>query len=172
MSSRLAQILPRVLVHEGGYVNHPADPGGPTMKGVTLAVFSAFKGRPQTPDELRHISDADLEAIYRMQYWARVRGDDLPKGVDYAVFDFGVNSGTTRAVEFLQREVGAAADGRIGPNTLAAVRGKPASAVINDLCDARLAFLRGLRTWPTFGDGWSARVAGVRQLALQDARGA
>ncbi|WP_348629672.1 glycosyl hydrolase 108 family protein [Mesorhizobium sp. WSM3860] len=104
--------------------------------------------------------------LYRRFYWDAVSGDELPDGVDYAVFDFAVNSGPGRAAKYLQAALGVAQDGRIGPATLAAARAKPAGVVIDMLCDARLAFLQRLPTWPTFGNGWRARVASVRSEAL------
>ncbi|CDX27276.1 hypothetical protein MPLB_950001 [Mesorhizobium sp. ORS 3324] len=104
--------------------------------------------------------------LFRRYYWDAVVGAELPDGIDYAVFDFAVNSGPGRAAKYLQAALGVAEDGRIGPATLAAARVKPAGVVIDTLCDARLAFLRQLPTWPTFGKGWSARIASVRAEAL------
>lgn len=159
-------ILAKVLVHEGGFVNHPKDPGGATMKGVTQAVYDAWRGKQGLPKQsVRHVADDELVAIYRRDYWDAVRGSDLPAGVNYAVFDFAVNSGIDRASRFLQRIAGAAQDGRIGPATLAAVKAMSAVAVIDRLCDDRLAFVRGLNTWPTFGKGWQRRIDEVRKMA-------
>lgn len=104
--------------------------------------------------------------LFRRFYWDAVLGAALPDGIDYAVFDFAVNSGPGRAAKYLQAALGVAQDGRIGPATLAAARAKPAGVVIDALCDARLAFLQRLPTWPTFGRGWSGRVASVRRQAL------
>ncbi|MDX8541061.1 terminase family protein [Mesorhizobium abyssinicae] len=104
--------------------------------------------------------------LYRRFYWDAVAGAELPAGLDYAVFDFAVNSGPGRAAKCLQAIVGATEDGRIGPATLGAVRARPADVVIDELCDARLAFLKRLSTWPTFGRGWSQRVGSVRAEAL------
>ncbi|WP_292497888.1 putative peptidoglycan-binding domain-containing protein, partial [Mesorhizobium sp.] len=103
---------------------------------------------------------------YRCFYWDAVAGADLPDGIDYAVFDFAVNSGPGRAAKYLQAVLGVVQDGRIGPATLAAAGAKPAGVVIDALCDARLAFLEKLPTWPSFGRGWSVRVASVRRQAL------
>ncbi|AZO30832.1 glycosyl hydrolase 108 family protein [Mesorhizobium sp. M1B.F.Ca.ET.045.04.1.1] len=103
---------------------------------------------------------------YRRFYWDAVLGAELPDGIDYAVFDFAVNSGRGRAAKYLQAVLGVAEDSRVGPATLAAARAKPAGVVIDTLCDARLAFLQRLPTWPTFGKGWRARVASVRAEAL------
>jgi len=166
------EILRFVLVHEGGWSDHPKDPGGATMKGVTQAVYSAYRDRMgMPPQSVRSITDQELESIYRRQYWNVVRGDDLPPGVNYAVFDFAVNSGPRRAVEFLQRIVGSDVDGMIGERTLAAVKATDPAYVIAALCAARLAWLKRLRTWPTFGRGWERRVVGVKEGALRMARG-
>tara|TARA_Y100000310_G_scaffold236662_1_gene239881 strand:- start:1128 stop:1721 length:594 start_codon:yes stop_codon:yes gene_type:complete len=159
-------ILKKVLVHEGGFVDHPKDPGGATMKGVTQATYNGWRARQgKEPRSVRFITDAELTAIYRRDFWDRVRGDDLPPGINYAVFDFAVNSGVSRAARYLQKVVGVAQDGQIGPNTLSATRSKDPAAVIDQLCDDRLAFMRSLRIWPTFGKGWRRRVDDVRRVA-------
>jgi lysozyme family protein len=166
MDRNFARALALVLKSEGGWSDNPADPGGATMKGVTLANFRRYVKADASKDDLRKISDAELATVYRRFYWDAVAGAELPGGVDYAVFDFAVNSGPGRAAKYLQAAVGAAQDGRIGPATLSAVGARPPGAVIDDLCDARLAFLRRLPTWPVFGKGWSDRVRSVRAQAL------
>lgn len=166
MDRNFARALALVLKSEGGWSDIPADPGGATMKGVTLATFRAYIKPGGTKAELRAITDDQLSACYRKEYWDAVAGDDLPDGVDYATFDFGVNSGPGRAAKYLQAAVGVPQDGAIGPATLAAVKAKPAGVVIDTLCDARLAFLKRLPTWATFGKGWQSRVASVRAQAL------
>lgn len=167
-TSRFDRALAAVLVHEGGYVNHPKDPGGATNQGVTQAVYDDWRVRKGLPKRsVREIDSAEVSAIYRRDYWNRVKADDLPPGVDYAVFDLAVNSGVNRAARFLQAVVGVSQDGTIGPATIAAVKSMSAREVITDLLDKRLAFLRRLNTWPTFGEGWAARCAGVRKLAME-----
>jgi lysozyme family protein len=163
--------LSATLKHEGGWADHPKDPGGATMKGVTLATYSGFLGRKATKDELRKITDTQLNTIYRMRYWNEVRGDDLPSGLDYAVFDMAVNSGPGRAARLLQRIVGVNADGSIGPITLAAVRSRDAIELINVYQDNRQHFLEALPTFETFGRGWTRRVEETRDLALNMAQG-
>lgn len=166
-----AASLEAVLKHEGGWSDHPSDPGGATMKGVTLATYRRY--RPgATKQDLRNISDADLQRIYRDGYWNAIRGDELPAGLDYALFDFAVNSGPSRAVNYLQTIVGAAPDGKMGPLTLAAIAKHSPVTLIGDLCSHRLAFLERLSTWPTFGKGWGRRVAEVRLLATRMAQDA
>ncbi|RWM29391.1 glycosyl hydrolase 108 family protein [Mesorhizobium sp.] len=166
MDRNFARALALVLESEGGWSDNPADPGGATMKGVTLANFRRYVKPDATKADLRAITDAQIATVYRRFYWNAIAGDDLPGGVDYAVFDFAVNSGPGRAAKYLQAVVDVAQDGKIGPATLAAVRAKPAGVNIDGLCDSRLTFLERLPTWPTFGKGWSARVASVRKEAL------
>lgn len=160
-----------VLRHEGGYVNHPKDPGGMTNLGVTKRVWEEWAGHPVDEAAMRALTPAMVEPLYRAKYWNAVRGDELPAGVDLCVFDVAVNSGPGRAARLLQAAVGAAVDGGIGPKTVAAARGASPHAVINSMCDARLEFLRGLPTWPVFGQGWWARVEGVRKQSLAVADG-
>lgn len=165
-----AAALAAVLKHEGGWSDHPSDPGGATMRGITLATYRQY--RPgATKQDLRNITDAELQRIYRDGYWNVIRGDDLPAGLDLAVFDFAVNSGPARAAIYLQNIVGAAPDGKIGPLTLAAVAKLNPVTLISDLCSHRLAFLERLSTWPVFGKGWTKRVNDVRILATQMAQG-
>lgn len=159
--------LKLVLKHEGGWADHPKDPGGATMKGITIAVYRANINPNGTKEDLRKITDAQVAHIYRTQYWDKVRGDDLPSGVDYAVFDYAVNSGVSRASKHLQAVVGKRQDGKVGPETLAATKAILAQTVINNLCDKRMAFLRGLKTFAIFGKGWTTRVSGVRAEALK-----
>ncbi|TGP27244.1 MULTISPECIES: glycosyl hydrolase 108 family protein [unclassified Mesorhizobium] len=166
MNRNFARSLALVLESEGGWSDKKADPGGATMKGVTLANFRRYVKADAGKAGLKKITDEQVATVYRRFYWEAVRGSELPDGVDYAVFDFAVNSGPRQAARSLQAVLGVAQDGCVGPATLAAARAKPAGAVIDTLCDARLAFLQRLSTWPTFGKGWSARVASVRSEAL------
>ncbi|RUW22145.1 MULTISPECIES: glycosyl hydrolase 108 family protein [unclassified Mesorhizobium] len=168
MDRNFQRALSLVLKSEGAWSDNPADPGGATMKGVTLANFRRYVKADATKADLKKITDAQLATVYRRFYWDAVAGAELPDGLDYAVFDFAVNSGPGRAAKYLQAAcgVGVVQDGRIGPATLAAVRAKPAGVVIDTLCDARLSFLKRLPTWPTFGKGWQSRVVAVRIQAM------
>ncbi len=167
-ADRFAACLPLILKHEGGYVDHPKDPGGATNKGITQKTYDSWRDRKgEFRRSVRRIADAEVAAIYRRDYWDAIRGDELPAGIDYCVFDFAVNSGIDRAARYLQSAVGSPADGKIGPNTIAAAKGRDAKATIEAICDNRMAFLRGLRNWPTFGKGWTARVNDVRDRALE-----
>jgi lysozyme family protein len=166
MKDNFAACLAEILKHEGGWADHPKDPGGATMKGVTIGTFAQFKGRKVSKEELRAISDADLQAIYRRKYWDVVRGDDLPLGLDLVAFDAAVNSGPSRGARWLQQGLGVTVDGAIGPVTIARAREVSARSAIEAALIARLTFLRSLKTWPTFGRGWQRRVDDVRRVAL------
>ncbi len=172
MKNNFDSALEHVLVHEGGWANHPKDPGGATMKGVTLATFRRFFGEKMSKKDLRNISDSQLKEIYKKGYWSKCKCDDLPAGVDYAVLDAAVNSGPGRSTKWLQGAVGAKQDGVIGSKTLALVNKHNPIHVTNDMCDERLTFLQSLSTWSTFGRGWGRRVDGVRSLALEIAESA
>lgn len=169
MRENFAESLKAVLVHEGGYVNHPKDPGGATNKGITNRTYAAYLHKHGLPTKhVRDITDEEVAAIYKEQYWDVIRGDDLPHGIDYAVFDFAVNSGPARAAKFLQRVVGASEDGVIGLQTLKAAESTGSDKrVVIDLCRARLAWLRKLRHWPTFGRGWERRVNEVQAKGVR-----
>ena len=135
------------------------------MKGITLETYRRW--RPgATKAQLRAITGGEVAVIYRKGYWDAVDADNLPAGLDLVAFDAAVNSGPSRSAKWLQAGVGAKQDGKIGPATIAAARAYDTRAAINRACDARLAFLRSLGTWPTFGKGWSRRVASVRSTAL------
>ncbi len=160
--------LKNVLVHEGGYVNHPKDPGGATNYGVTQRVYDSYRSKiGQAKRSVRQITFEERDNIYREQYWEPIHGDELPVGVSYVVFDGAVNSGVSQSVKWLQRALGeyytGAIDGALGIGTLAAVQSYPDYArLVEEICDRRLAFLKSLKTWSTFGKGWAARVRGVR----------
>jgi lysozyme family protein len=171
MKSNYAVCLPKVLVHEGEWADHPEDPGGATMKGITIGTFRDYKGRNVTKAELRAISDDEVSDIYKRGYWDKVAGDSLPSGLDYVAFDPAVNSGPSRGAKWLQKALGVAADGNIGNATLAAARGADAVSVVKRACATRMGFLKGLRTWGTFGKGWSRRVADVEAFAVVLAAG-
>jgi lysozyme family protein len=167
--SNATKAIPKILVHEGGYVNNPNDPGGPTNKGITIATFRRYIKPNGTVADLKALTTGQAVVVYKRQYWDAVSADLLPSGVDYAVADFAVNSGPTRAAKYLQKIAGVSQDGRIGPATLAAVNAMNPNDVINRLCDDRLAFMKRIRRgtlWSEFGRGWARRVAEVRSVSL------
>lgn len=170
-AERFARSLRLVLEHEGGYVNHPADPGGATNKGVTQKTYDGWRLSQALPKRsVRHIAAAEIAAIYR-KYWLAASCDELPAGVDYMVFDLAVNSGPGRAAKFLQQAVFAAPDGQIGPKTLAHVRTLPPVEIVRRMRNRREAFYRALGTFPTFGRGWLRRLAEVSAQAEEWAAG-
>lgn len=166
--------LREVLKHEGGYVNHPKDPGGMTNLGVTKRVYEEWVGHPVSEAIMRGLSFQHVRTLYKVKYWDAVKGDDLPPGVDMCTFDFAVNAGPKRAVRYLQLMTGAIGDGVIGPNTLAQlqqyVRTHNLPHAVNRYQDLREAYYRKLKTFPTFGRGWLRRVEEVRAAALKMAK--
>ncbi|MEM1346739.1 MAG: glycosyl hydrolase 108 family protein [Pseudomonadota bacterium] len=168
-SNRFAVVLPRVLKHEGRFSDHPRDPGGATMKGVTQRTYDAFRDEHHLPRQpVKRLSHDELAQIYAGGYWGPPHCARLPIGLDYAVFDWSVNSGPRRAVKGLQRALGVTADGVVGSVTLAAAKAAPPERSVNRLCDRRLGFKRRLPTWADFGRGWTRRVEDVRSTALAE----
>ena len=166
--------LKEILHHEGGYVNHPKDPGGRTNLGVTQRVYEEWIGHKVDERIMRGLTVKHVEKLYKVKYWDAVRGDDLPRGVDLCVFDFAVNAGPNRAVRYLQRMVGANEDGVIGPVTLSLlnqhVRAKGRDMAVMEYQDRRRDYYRILKTFPTFGKGWMRRVRDVEARAIAMAR--
>jgi len=167
MRENFEKSLEHLLRSEGGYSNHPSDPGGATNLGVTQAVWEDWIDRAVTEENMRALTPAKVAPLYRELYWDRVKGDKLPSGVDYCVFDAAVNSGVSRAAKWLQTTVGAVADGAIGEQTLKQVLLTNPLMVIDKYSATRLEFLKGRSTWPTFGKGWERRVEEVRATALK-----
>lgn len=159
------QAFERLIAHEGGYVNHPQDPGGETHWGITLrtARASGYTGR------MRDMTRAQAKAIYRDAYWGRARADEYDPAIGFQLFDAAVNHGMGNATRFLQRAVGVADDGVIGPMTVAAVRRMSVTDVLARFNAERLEFYTRLTTWPTFGKGWARRVAENLRHAAEDA---
>ena len=164
--SNFRKCLPLLLEHEGGNDDDPRDPGGRTSRGILQREWDVWRvSHPGLPSDVWQAPQDQVEAIYKQKYWDALRCDELPSGVDYAVFDYGVNSGIGRAAKVLQRLVGADVDGEIGPQTIGATSRVDPKTLVGQICDERLAFLQGLSTWPTFGRGWSRRVSEVRAAA-------
>ena len=166
MRDNFEQCMGWLLEHEGGYVNHPSDPGGETNLGVTRAVYEQYASRQVMDGEMEGLTHDDVYPIYRENYWNRVRGDDLPSGVDWSVFDWGVNSGTSRAAKALQRIAGVEQDGGIGPMTLQAVLEVEPAEIVEQMHHMRDGFYRSLSTFDTFGRGWIRRNDETKEQAL------
>jgi len=159
--------MPFIFKAEGGYADNPADPGGPTNYGITLATLRAYEGDPNlTAEDVRRLTPAVAREIYRTAYWNRMRCGALPPGLDLEVFDFGVNSGPAECVKTLQKLVGVTQDGSVGPITLAAVRQFNVGDLIGRFAQARLAFYQSLNM-PEFEQGWATRVAQIQTAATK-----
>lgn len=170
MRKNLDRILEEIFKHEGGYVDHPKDPGGATNMGITRRVLAEWRKVSPWWDlpksSVKTLSKAEAKEIYIKNYWNKVQGDVLPDGVDYTVADFGVNSGPSRSVKGLQTVLGVTPDGVIGPKTLEALRKTDPEKIIEGMFKYRMDFLRSLKTWDTFGEGWTSRVTRVRKVSL------
>ena len=167
MQDNYEHCLEMILHHEGGYVNHPKDPGGETNLGVTKRVYEEWGGEKDMADLLVE----DVAPIYQKNYWDRCKCDDLPSGLDLCVFDFAVNAGPSRSAKFLQRLIGTTVDGGIGPNTLKAVHNYVEEVgletAIEDYQSARQEYYEALDTFDTFGRGWTRRVEETTSSALE-----
>jgi lysozyme family protein len=154
-----------MLKSEGGFVNHPSDPGGMTNLGVTKATWENWVGRESDEAEMRGLTPEKVEPLYKKKYWDAVRGDELPPGISYLCFDFAVNAGAGRSIKTLQTAVGVTPDGGFGPMTMAAVQAVDPVELIERFSQAKEDFYRSLNTFATFGKGWLNRVADVKVKA-------
>jgi lysozyme family protein len=160
--SNFDECLKLILHHEGGYVNHPKDPGGETNKGVTKRVYEQWcMDNDLNQKDMKDLEFKDVAPIYKNNYWDRVKADELPEGLDLCVFDWAVNSGTGRAAKKLQSMIGTVADGGIGPNTLKKldeyVDKEGVEGAIANYTEIRQDFYESLSTFDTFGKGWTRR---------------
>ena len=167
MLSNFNRSLEMLLKHEGGYVNHPSDPGGMTNLGVTAKVWAEWVGHDVNEKIMKNLTPSDVAPLYKRKYWDACRADELVSGLDYCVFDVAVNSGVGRAIKFLQSCVGATPDGDFGSITLALVKKTDPAKLIEEYCAKRLEFLQSLKTFPVFGNGWSRRVSEVKAESLK-----
>jgi len=165
MKENFDKVMGYILQSEGGFVNDPRDPGGITNHGVTKKVWDDYVGRETTEQEMRDLTEDDVKPLYKKNYWNVVGGDSLPDGVDYAVMDYAVNSGTSRAIRALQTALGLDADGVIGPLTLKSASEANAKDLAEKICEERLAFMKqaknpktGSLLWDVYGKGWGNRV--------------
>jgi len=164
--SNFENALEIILEHEGGYVNHPKDPGGETNLGVTKRVYEDFGGEK----EMKELTQEDVEPIYQENYWDKCKCDDLPEGLDLCVFDFAVNAGPGRAAKYLQTMIDTVADGGIGPNTLKTLSSYVDThgvvKTVEQYQANRQEYYEGLSTFDTFGRGWTRRVEETTEKAL------
>lgn len=167
MTSRFTTCVNAVFAKEGGLANRDLkdDPGGATNYGITIATLAAFRGRKQTVADVKRLTRTEARSIYKAMYWDVIDGDALGAGVDLTVMDFGVHSGPSRAVRFLQKAIGAKPDGVVGPVTLRLLRAAPAATVIDRVNDYRVAFVKRLKNFAA-NPGWLPRIAMIGQKAL------
>ncbi len=163
VDSAFASALTVIFGHEGGYSQHPKDPGGATKYGITLKVLGEWRGRRVAPIDVKALTRQEASEIYHARYWQRAACDQWPAGLDLLVFDAAVNSGVSRALHWMQRAALLPADGLLHEAHIAAIRASDPHQLIDRYSDIRLNFLRSLHTWPIFGRGWSRRVEDIRQ---------
>jgi hypothetical protein len=156
-----------VLQQEGGFSDHPEDPGGATKFGITLRTLADFREKPVTKEDVQALTRDEAKEIYRADYWNPMRCNELPRGVDLIAFDFGVNAGPRTAIKALQRAAGVTDDGSIGPITLAAIRAHQPASLVARMAEERMKHYRALATFETFGAGWSNRNEAVKQAAIR-----
>ena len=167
-ASSYEQCLPRLLLHEGGYIDHSSDPGGPTNFGITIVDYRKYVKLGATVADIKAMTLDEAKSIYRAKYWDAQRCDELPAGVDYAVFDYGVNSGIGRSGKVLRRCLRLADNTSVVTNAIiAATASADPPQLVEAICDERLRFLRSLKTWDVFGKGWERRVSEVKTFSLQ-----
>jgi len=166
MKENFREALQAVLKHEGGYVHHPRDPGGRTNLGVTQKVWEAWVGHPVGEKEMRALTPATVARLYKRRYWDAVKGDELPTGLDYLMFDFAINAGPGRAVRTMQKALGTNPDGAIGPKTMAALKAADPTDLIAKFSMEKELFYKALPTFATFGRGWLRRVDEAKSHAV------
>ncbi len=162
MKENFDKCLEMLLHHEGGYVWHEEDPGGETNLGVTKKVYQDWGGTKDMID----LTVEDVAPIYKKNYWDRCKCDELSSGLDWAVFDWAVNSGTRRVSKALQKACGAERDGVIGNKTLALANEQDVKYMIEEIGVIRQSFYESLRTFKTFGRGWTRRNKETTEQAL------
>ncbi len=162
MKENFDKCLEMLLHHEGGYIWHEEDPGGETNLGVTKKVYQDWGGTKEMID----LTVEDVAPIYKKNYWDRCKCDELSSGLDWAVFDWAVNSGTRRVSKALQKACGAERDGVIGNKTLSLANGQDVKYMIEEISVIRQGFYESLRTFKTFGRGWTRRNKETTEQAL------
>jgi lysozyme family protein len=160
--------LARLLIHEGGYTDHPADPGGPTNFGITIYDYRKYVKPAATAADVKAMTLPEAKSIYRAKYWDAQKCSAMPAGVDDSIFDYGVNSGIGRSGKVLRRILSLPDNTSVvTDDVLRAIEKRDPKLVINAINDERLRFLQSLRTWDVFGKGWGRRVIEVRAFSLQ-----
>jgi len=165
MASNFQECLDLVLKSEGGWVNHPSDPGGETNLGVTKRVWIEYVGHPV--ESLKKLTKDDVAPLYELKYWRPCYCEVLPRGLDFVVFSMGVNAGPGRSVKLLQSAIGCVPDGVIGPRTRELISSSNGADIIKKFSTARREYYQSLKTFPIFGKGWLIRVDREESEALE-----
>jgi lysozyme family protein len=163
--SNFQECLDLVLKSEGGWVNHPSDPGGETNLGVTKRVWEEYVGHPV--ESLKKLTKEDVAPLYELKYWRPCYGEVLPRGLDFLCFSFGINAGCGRSVKLLQQSLGLVSDGVIGPRVMQKLRESNITDVIKGFSESRREYYKSLKNFPIFGKGWISRTDREEQEALQ-----
>jgi len=166
MKENFNEALKAILKHEGGFVNHPKDPGGMTNLGVTKKVWEEWVGKPVGEKEMRALTPGTVAPMYKKKYWDAVKADELPTGLDYLMFDFAINAGPGRAAKTMQKAIGTTPDGAIGPKTMAALKAADPADLIAKFSMEKELFYKALPTFATFGKGWLRRVDEAKSHAV------
>ena len=166
MTTNFDAALEHILQFEGGYVDHPSDPGGATNMGITIGTLADWRGTPVIKEDVQHLTLEEAGQIYKARYWDACHCDELPKGVAFILFDAAVNHGPHRATRFLQQAANVADDGIIGPQTLGAANGADSTTLIEEYAARRMHFYGKLSTFSVFGLGWSRRLMSAVSLAI------
>ena len=165
MQGNFQACLDLVLKAEGGWVNHPSDPGGETNLGVTKKVWEEYVGHPV--ETMKNLTPELVAPLYELKYWRPCYGEVLPRGLDFAIFSFGVNAGPGRSVKLLQQSLGLVSDGVIGPRVMQKLRESNIADVIKGFSESRREYYKSLKTFPIFGRGWISRTDKEEEEALQ-----
>ena len=165
MQGNFGHCLDLVLKSEGGWVNHPSDPGGETNLGVTKRVWEEWVGHPV--ESMKNLTKDQVAPLYEQKYWRPCYGEVLPRGLDLVVFSMGINAGPGRSVKLLQSSIGCVPDGVIGPRTRGLICESNIATLISKFSESRREYYRSLKNFPVFGKGWLARVDKEEQEALQ-----
>ena len=170
MTGNFKQCLALVLKSEGGFVNHPSDPGGMTNLGVTKRVWEEYTGHEADEKIMRGLTPEKVAPLYEQRYWRPCYGEVLPRGLDFLCFSFGINAGCGRSVKLLQQSLGVVSDGIIGPRVMQNIRESNVTDIIKVFSESRREYYRTLKQFPIFGRGWIARTDKEEQEGLQMAK--
>lgn len=160
------EALEHVFRYEGGWSDHPDDPGGATKYGITRGTLSKWRGYKVSKDEVRELTRNEARTIYKEMYWEPIQGDHWQAGLAFLMFDTAVNQGVGRAVRFLQKACGSKVDGIIGPNTRGRVAGSDYDSLVRDFCVYRALHYSGLIKFTVFGKGWMRRLFDAHRIAV------